>query len=66
MLNLHTLVDPDATPTYPIVHGVGPADLKDALAKGVNDFLPMLDLWTEPLFLVSLSIILTIISVCLH
>jgi len=65
MMNLHTLVDPDATPAYPIVRSVGQADLKDALAKSVNDFLPMLDLWAEPLFLVSLSIILTIISVCL-
>jgi uncharacterized membrane protein len=65
MMNLRTLVDPDATPAYPIVRSVGQADLKDALAKSVNDFLPMLDLWAEPLFLVSLSIILTIISVCL-
>jgi uncharacterized membrane protein len=47
------------------VRSVGQADLTDALAKSVNDFLPMLDLWAEPLFLVSLSIILTIISVCL-
>ena len=34
---------PDATPAYPVVRKIGPADLKDALAKGVNDFLPFLD-----------------------
>jgi len=59
MMNLRTLVDPDATPAYPIVRSVGQADLTDALAKSVNDFLPMLDLWAEPLFLVSLSIMST-------
>ena len=65
MMNFQLLALPDATPGYPVLRKVGPADLKDALAKSVNDFLPMLDLWAEPLFLVSLSIILTIISVCL-
>ena len=43
MMNLQMLAGPDATPAYPVVRKVGPADLKDALAKGVNDFLPILD-----------------------
>ena len=65
MMNLHTLVDPDATPAYPIVRRVGSNDLKDALAKGVKDFLPTLDFLAGPLFLVSLGIISAIIPICL-
>jgi hypothetical protein len=43
MMNLHILVGQDATPAYSVVRKIGPADLKDALTKGVNDFLPFLD-----------------------
>ena len=43
MTNLDVLPAGDATPAYPVVRRVGPADLKDVLAKGVNDFLPVLD-----------------------
>ena len=43
MINLQLLALPDATPGYPVLRKVGPADLKDALTKGVNDFLPILD-----------------------
>ncbi len=43
MMNLQLLAGPDATPDYSVVRKVGPADLKDALTKGVNDFLPILD-----------------------
>jgi hypothetical protein len=43
MMNLQLLALPDATPSYPILRKVGPADLKDALTKGANDFLPILD-----------------------
>ena len=65
MTNLDVLPGRDATPAYPIVGRVGPADLKDALAKGVKDFLPTVDLLGEPLYLVSLSIIYVILSICL-
>ena len=65
MTNLDVLPGRDATPAYPIVRRVGPADLKDALAKGVKDFLPTLDFLAEPLFLVSLGIIFAIIPICL-
>jgi uncharacterized membrane protein len=39
MLNVHALAGPDAAPAPPVVRKVGPADLKDALTKGVNDFI---------------------------
>jgi uncharacterized membrane protein len=65
MMNLHILVGQDATPAYSVVRKIGPADLKDALTKGVNDFLPFLDFLAQPLYLVSLSIIYATISICL-
>ena len=41
MMNLNTLVDPDATPAHPVVRSVGQADLKDALAgKASTIFCP--------------------------
>jgi uncharacterized membrane protein len=63
-MNLHMLSGPDATPAYPVVRKVGSADLKDALTKRVNDFLPILDSLTEPLSIVLLGIIYPII--CLY
>ena len=65
MTNLDVLPAGDATPAYPVVRRVGPADLKDVLAKGVNDFLPILDFVDEPLYFVSLGIIYAIIPLCL-
>ena len=65
MTNLDVLPSGDATPAYPVVRRVGPADLKDVLAKGVNDFLPILDFVDEPLYFVSLGIIYAIIPLCL-
>ncbi len=65
MTNLDVLPTGDATPAYPVVRRVGPADLKDVLAKGVNDFLPILDFVDEPLYFVSLGIIYAIIPLCL-
>ena len=64
-MNLRVLVSPDATPADPIVRSIGTADLKEALDKGVSDFVPFLDLLAEPLYLVSLSIIYAILSICL-
>ena len=43
MLNVHALAGPDAAPS--VVRKVGPADLKDALTKGVNDFIMSGVLW---------------------
>ena len=65
MTNLQLLADQDAVPAYPAVRRIGPADVKDALSKGVKDFLPTLDLLAEPLLLVPLSITFAIIPICL-
>jgi uncharacterized membrane protein len=65
MTNLQLLADLDAVPAYPVVRRVGPADVKDALAKGINDFFPALDLLAEPLLLVPLSITFAIIPIYL-
>ena len=65
MTNLDVLLGRDATSAYPVVRKIAPADLKGALTKGVNDFLPFLDFLAQPLYLVSLSIIYATISICL-
>ena len=63
MMNLQLLALPDTTPGYPVLRKVGPADLKDALTKGANDFLPILDFLANPLFAVLFSIIYA--SICI-
>jgi uncharacterized membrane protein len=65
MLNLLILAGPDATSAYPVVRRIGPADLKDALTKGANDFLPILDFLAKPLFNVLFSVIYAIICIYL-
>jgi hypothetical protein len=57
MPKFHVIAGPDATPAYPIVRKIGPADLKDALAKGVDDF------WAMPTSLVFLGLIYPIVGV---
>jgi len=41
MLNLHLLTGAGEIPTYPIIRKIGLADLKDAAAKGIDDFRVM-------------------------
>ena len=41
MPNLHVITGAGESPAYPIVRKVGFADLKDAVAKGVDDFMAM-------------------------
>jgi uncharacterized membrane protein len=41
MPNLRVIFGPGATPIYPNLRKIGPSDLKDALAKGLEDFLTM-------------------------
>ena len=65
MTNLHLFAVPDAIPAYSVVRRIGPADLKDALTKGFNDFLPILDFLAKPLFTVMFSIIYAIICIYL-
>ena len=59
MPKFHVTVGPDSTPVYPSVRKIGPADLKDALAKGIDDFLAM------PSSLVFLGLIYPIVGMCL-
>jgi uncharacterized membrane protein len=41
MPNLHVLTGAGESPTYPIIRKIGFADLKDAVAKGIDDFCAM-------------------------
>ena len=57
MPKFHVVVGPDLTPVYPSVHKIGPADLKDVLAKGTEDFLTM------PSSLIFLGLIYPIVGI---
>lgn len=65
MTNPHALATQNAAPTCLIVRKVTPADLKDALSKGVKDFLPTLDFFAEPISLFVLGIFYPIVCVYL-
>ena len=65
MKNLNVVAGPNTIPAICCVRRVGPADLKDTLAKGVNDFLPILDFLGKPFFTVVFSIFYTIICIYL-
>src|ERR1700709_568707 len=51
MAHLHVLAGSDASPTLPDVRKIAMSDLKDALAKGIDDF------WAFPTHVIFLSII---------
>ena len=59
MTNSHMIVDSDVSPAYPKVRKIGPSDLKDALAKGLADFL------AKPSHLVFLGLIYPLVGVWL-
>ena len=59
MPKFHVIVGPDAAAVYPSVRKIGPADLKDSLAKGIDDFLAM------PSSLVFLGMIYPIVGIFL-
>ena len=64
MKNFNMITGTYALPAYSVVvRRVGAADLKDALTKGANDFLPILDFLANPLFAVLFSIIYA--SICI-
>ncbi|MGH2359036.1 MAG: DUF2189 domain-containing protein, partial [bacterium] len=65
MVNLNVLAVPDSTPAHFVVRRIGPADLNDALAKGVKDFLPIIDFLADPFFNVLFSLIYAIICIYL-
>lgn len=56
MNNLSAFAGPHPSPSYPVLRKIGPADLSDALIKGVNDFLPVVDLLANTMFAVVFSI----------
>src|SRR5262249_4785415 len=41
MPNIHVLTGAGESPAYPVVRKIGVADLKDAVAKGIDDFMAM-------------------------
>ena len=41
MPNIHVLTGAGESPGYPVVRKIGVADLKDAVAKGIDDFMAM-------------------------
>jgi uncharacterized membrane protein len=59
MPTFHVIAGPDATLDYPVVRKIGPADLKDALARGIDDF------WAIPTSLIFLGLIYPIVGMCL-
>ena len=59
MSQFDVIAGPDSTPVYPRVRKIGPADLNDALAKGIDDFLAM------PSSAVFLGLIYPIAGLCL-
>jgi uncharacterized membrane protein len=63
MTNLQLPAALDAVPAYPVVRRIEPADLKEALTRGANDFLPFLDSLAEPLITVWFSVTYAIICI---
>jgi uncharacterized membrane protein len=59
MLHLHVLTGAGESATYPIVRKIGFADLKDAVAKGIDDF------WVMPTHVIFLAIIYPIVGLFL-
>src|ERR1700720_1170084 len=59
MPNLHVLTGAGESPAYPIVRKIGFADLKDAVAKGIDDF------WAVPTHVIFLAIIYPIVGLFL-
>ena len=59
MQNLHVFTGAGDSPTYPIIRKIGFADLKDAAAKGIDDFLAM------PTHVIFLAVIYPLVGVFL-
>jgi uncharacterized membrane protein len=59
MANFHVIAGADEAPAHPIVRKIGLGDIKEALARGFDDF------WAMPSHLVFLGLIYPIIGVCL-
>src|SRR5918993_1635071 len=59
MANFHIVAGAGDSPAHPVVRKISPADLKEALAEGFDDF------WAMPSHLVFLGLIYPIVGVCL-
>ncbi|MBN8956461.1 MAG: DUF2189 domain-containing protein [Rhizobiales bacterium] len=59
MSNLHVMTGAGESPAHPIVRKIGFADLKDAVAKGIDDF------WSMPTHVIFLAIIYPVIGLFL-
>src|SRR3981081_4904222 len=59
MSHLHAIVGADARPAFPTVRKIGMVDLKDALARGIDDFRAF------PTHVIVLSIIYPILGLVL-
>lgn len=59
MPNLHVITGAGESPSYPIIRKIGFADLKDAVAKGIDDF------WVMPTHAIFLAIIYPIVGLFL-
>ena len=59
MPNLHVLTRAGESPTYPIIRKIGFADLKVAVAKGIDDF------WVMPTHVIFLAIIYPLVGLFL-
>jgi uncharacterized membrane protein len=59
MLNLHVITGAGGSLAYPIIRKIGFADLKDAVAKGIDDF------WAMPTHVIFLAIIYPLVGLFL-
>lgn len=59
MANFHIVAGASEAPAHPVIRKISPADLKEALAKGFDDF------WAMPSHLVFLGLIYPVVGVCL-
>jgi uncharacterized membrane protein len=59
MPNLHVISGAGESPAYPVIRKIGFADLKDAVAKGIDDF------WVMPTHAVFLAVIYPVVGLLL-
>ena len=65
MKHVNVLNGLNTAPAHCVIRRIGPADLKDLLTKGANDFLPILEFLGTPLFTILFSIFYALICIYL-
>jgi uncharacterized membrane protein len=65
MKHVNVLNGLNTAPAHCVIRRIGPADLKDSLTKGANDFLPILEFLGKPLFTILFSIFYAIVCIYL-